>query len=323
MSVLVSVSHPVAGMRSQSPKPALHVIAQVPPAHALDALARTSHTAPHIPQCALLVLVSTQAPEQLLCPIAQPLVHMPVIASQLGVAPEHTRPHVPQWEGDESEASQPFAAIPSQSAKPGAHAFVQRPAAQEARWFGPAAHAAPHDPQWVRLVLVSVSQPFAGIPSQSAKGATHVFMQRPVEHDARWLAPAEQAIPHAPQFITLDCVSASQPLTALRSQSAKPIVHVPPHTPITHARAPLGKSAHSLSHRPQCCTLLAVVTHVAPQRVSPAPHELTQVRVAELQFGRLPLQVIPQRPQSVAVVRSVSQPFAALRSQSSRPLSHC
>jgi hypothetical protein len=133
MSVLVSVSHPVAGMRSQSPKPALHVIAHEPPAHALDALARTSQTAPHIPQCALLVLVSTHAPEQLLWPIAQPLAHIPVIASQLGVAPEHTRPHVPQLDGEESEASQPFAALPSQSAKPAAHESAQRPPAHDAR----------------------------------------------------------------------------------------------------------------------------------------------------------------------------------------------
>jgi hypothetical protein len=41
----------------------------------------------------------------------------------------------------------------------------------------------PHPPQWPTVVLVSVSQPLAALPSQSAHGATHEAMvQVPFEH---------------------------------------------------------------------------------------------------------------------------------------------
>ncbi|MFO0627974.1 MAG: hypothetical protein U0325_20530 [Polyangiales bacterium] len=65
-------------------------------------------------------------------------------------------------------ASQPFAALPSQSAKPVAQTLTpQTPAAQRAVPLA-GVHARPHPPQWARLSRVSTSQPLVGSPSQSA-----------------------------------------------------------------------------------------------------------------------------------------------------------
>jgi hypothetical protein len=88
--------------------------------------------------------------------------------------------------------------------------------------LAPAAHARPHIPQLVALVLRLVSQPLAALPSQSPKPALQLSPHAPAAHVAVALAPAAHILPHIPQFAALVRRSISQPLTALPSQLPKP-----------------------------------------------------------------------------------------------------
>src|SRR6266508_2279894 len=101
---------------------------------------------------------------------------------------------------------------------------------------------------------MSVSQPFAGLPSHSPK---------PVVHDVGTQAPAtqsdaapgsEQAELHAPQCATDVPRFTSQPLAGSLSQSAKPALHpASMHAPAEHAAAALAK-VHACPHALQCAT---------------------------------------------------------------------
>jgi hypothetical protein len=107
------------------------------------------HTVPHRPQLFESVRKSTQlAPHSV-----RPGGHVPphTDAVHVAVPPEgvaHARPQPPQWRGSLAVAvSHPFAAMPSQSACPGAHARAHIPAAQLAICPGPAEQRVPHEPQ--------------------------------------------------------------------------------------------------------------------------------------------------------------------------------
>lgn len=43
-----------------------------------------------------------------------------------------------------------------------------------------------------------------------------------------------QALPHPPQWLTLDCTLISQPLASDPSQFSQPVVHVKPQAPLAH-----------------------------------------------------------------------------------------
>lgn len=97
-----------------------------PALHAAIALA-SAHTRPHPPQLSALVCVLVSQPfAGFPSQFAKPLVHVPSThapPTQLAVAfaNEHARPHAPQCAAfDESCASQPFAALLSQSPYPAA-----------------------------------------------------------------------------------------------------------------------------------------------------------------------------------------------------------
>ncbi len=63
--------------------------------------------------------------------------------------------------------------------------------------------------------------------------------QRPEAQRAVALPPAAQRIPQPPQWLRSRRVSASQPLLATLSQSAKGAVHAPTaHAPMRHAGVP-------------------------------------------------------------------------------------
>jgi hypothetical protein len=123
--------------------------------------------------------------------------HAPAVHS---CAIEQTVPQPPQFAGSLAvAASQPFVAFMSQFAKPMLHApSPHAPAAHAAEALAGAAQLRPHIPQFVTVVLVLVSQPFARFMSQLPKPAPHMIPQNPPPHVA--VPPVlEHARPHAPQ----------------------------------------------------------------------------------------------------------------------------
>jgi hypothetical protein len=109
-------------------------------------------------------------------------------------------------------ASHPFAALPSQSAKPLLHSPTPHIPAEQTPVALAGAHDTPHAPQFAGEFAVSVSQPFTGSPSQSSKPGLHVTAHAWAVQMLVWFCPAGHARPHAPQF----CASArtdSHPFT--------------------------------------------------------------------------------------------------------------
>jgi len=85
---------------------------------------------------------------------------------------------------------------------------------------GPPEHAFPQAPQWALLLRVSVSQPFAAAPSQSAVPAEQAVV---THRRSTQVAPGpEHAVPQAPQWVADVRRSVSHPLAALPSQFPKP-----------------------------------------------------------------------------------------------------
>jgi hypothetical protein len=117
--------------------------------------------------------------------------------------------------------------LPSQSPKPGAQLGAQTPLIHAAEPFG-LAQATMQEPQCCELVLVFVSQPFVGSPSQLENPGLHVGMQRPPMHAVVPFG-LTQATPQAPQFCKLLSRSASQPSSVAPGagplQFAKPGAH--------------------------------------------------------------------------------------------------
>jgi len=91
---------------------------------------------------------------------------------------------------------------PSQRCAPASHVTSHAPIAQRATPPAGAAQAMPHAPQCAALVLVSTSQPLAGLPSQSAKPASQRSAQAPIAQVAAALGPATQGAQRSPQVST-------------------------------------------------------------------------------------------------------------------------
>ena len=130
---------------------------------------------------------------------------------------------------------------------------------------------------------------------------------------------AEQAIPQLPQLAASVWRFTSQPLAALRSQSARPALQVMPHRPAVHVRVPPGPPGQTLPQAPQLSGLSWVLTHAIPQRVwfdaQPDPHAAP--RASATHTGVDPAQRFEQLPQVSTAPRSASQPLTGLPSQSS------
>jgi hypothetical protein len=256
------------------------------------------------------------------CPVAQPDTHAPVIAEHTGVAAEHALPHRPHDVVAVSDASQPLAALMSQSAKPMLQVIPHVPIVHVAVELAASGHVLPHAPQLAALVRVLVSQPLTALPSQSAKPSAQAVWHRPIAHEAVAFGPAVQTVPQAPQFMVLARVSVSQPLAALRSQSAKPASHTSPHAPIRHARVAWTPAAHAMPHMPQWFASDCGSTHSAPHRscplAQPVPHT-SAPSVVRVQSGVPPAHAMPHMPQFELPLSAASQPLAALVSQSANP----
>jgi hypothetical protein len=152
-------------------------------------LAPAAHWLPQLPQFVLLVEVSTQRPLQSVCPVAQPEAQLPPTHWLPG--PQRL-PHAPQLRGsvEGSVHCEPHSVVPAEHAhaplthaepvgqevlqlpqsngslvrstqaplqlvSPAPHTVVQAP--PEHTW--PAAHAAPHEPQFAGSLWVSVQTP--------------------------------------------------------------------------------------------------------------------------------------------------------------------
>ena len=133
-------------------------------------------------------------------------------------------PQTPQLDVVLSGTSQPLAATPSQLPYPELH----ETSAQVPVWHEPVpleyVHALLHMPQFKLDVLVFVSQPLLGLPSQLAKPIAHVGVHVPFVHDVVPL-PFVHVTPHMPQFDVLLPVLISQPFAYMPSQFWNGAVH--------------------------------------------------------------------------------------------------
>jgi hypothetical protein len=198
----------------QSAKPALHTIPQTLAAQVGDALGRAGQAPPHVPQLAALVLRSTSHPSAEL-PLQSPrpgshtttqpvALHMAVA----WLAPWQAAPHDLQWAMlVRRSVSQPSAALPLQSPKPGRQGRTQRPASQVAVVLAVGAQATPQPPQFAREVCGSMQA-----PPHVACGASQRSWHRPVAQNS----PEAQARPHSPQLARSEATSTQAVPQAVR-----------------------------------------------------------------------------------------------------------
>jgi hypothetical protein len=185
-------------------------------------------------------------------PVHAATLHTPLLHVELAFAAVHTFPQVPQlFTSVLLLISQPFAAMPSQFAKPALQvATAHVPAVHEGVPFA-VLQVSPQVPQLPTDVSVLVSQPFVGLLSQ---------LPKPALQDATPHAPPTQAavplvvvhaVPQAPQFPTLVARLVSQPLLASLSQSPKPALQVKPHAPAAQVLVLFGREGHTVPQAPQ------------------------------------------------------------------------
>lgn len=126
-------------------------------------------TLPQTPQFALSAFRSTQAVPQGERPCAQAMVQFPPAHAGLplpAVGGGHALQPAPQCCGSTVVSKQ---VVPApQVENPGEQPTPQAPPAQVGKPFGVPGQTVVQVPQWLGSVVVPVSQPFAGLPSQSA-----------------------------------------------------------------------------------------------------------------------------------------------------------
>jgi hypothetical protein len=226
----VSVSQPLLLLPSQSAKLPLHTGVHEPATHDVVPCALV-HEFPQAPQAVMLVetFVShpfVALPSQSPKPAKHVGEHTPPAHEAVPFGFVQLLPHPPQLDVLVFRLdSHPFAALPSQFAKPALHVGAHVP---EAHVVAPFAfvHVEPHVPQFARFVWVFVSQPFPRLLSQFPKPGSHAIEQAPSEQLAVPFA-LEHALPQLPQFDTLELVFTSQPFVVTPSQFAKPELHDP------------------------------------------------------------------------------------------------
>ena len=202
-SVLRTASHPVASSPSQSSVPGAQLTTRhIDAAHPAVALS-SAQTTPQPPQFSTSCEVSRQRPSH---SVEAGATHMarhsttpPELVPQIGVPPEQATSQLAQWLGLDRSASQPLAAVPSQSSSPSKH---------RSTWHAPVAHertpvgepqVALQPPQDAAVVSER-SQPLAVAPSQFPQRGSHASMvHAPPMHAVAALGRLHR-IPHAPQF---------------------------------------------------------------------------------------------------------------------------
>lgn len=200
--------------------------------------------------------------------------------------------------------SHPFAALPSQSAKFGAHEATRQMAPVQVDVAWGRAHAALHAPQWLASVARSTQ-----VPLQSVRptGQTQVLPWQ--------VRPPVQAIPQPPQFAESVRRSRSHPFEALPSQLPYPAVQLNPQVEAVQLATAFARAGHAFPQAPQFAGSDPSTAHAAPQSAWPAG----QAHVPAEHDCAAP-QVVVHTPQCRASVRtSASQPFATAPSQSANP----
>jgi hypothetical protein len=138
--------------------------------------------------------------------------HAPVAQDSEAWARVQAAPQAPQFVRLVKATSQPLAAAPSQSPKPGSHDATAQVRAAQVSSAWARLHETPHPPQLVRLAR-EVSQPSAGCLSQSAYPAS----QTPREQVPRGQVSAawsrSHALPQAPQSVSVSTRTSHPSLT--------------------------------------------------------------------------------------------------------------
>ena len=326
--VVVGVSQPLLSMPSQLAQPVLQdEIAQNPPEHVAAALAR-EHGVPHEAQSVKVRILVSQPVASLSSQSSKPAAqvvtrHDPVEHSPAPEDGAHATPQAPQLALVLRGVSQPLAALPSQSDQPGLQLRSSQVPVEQLEAALARLQEVPHAPQLARVVI-GVSQPLESSESQSEKPALQlVISHAPVSQLSDALARSHRT-PHAPQLVRV--VSAvSQPLTSTPSQLAKPASQPAVwHDPVAQVSGPLARE-HSRLHSPQSVTVRRLVSQPLAARPSQSSKPLRQLETVHTPVVQSPrplvgAQATPQPPQLVLVVVGVSQPLAALPSQSDQPV---
>ena len=207
--------------------------------------------APHAPQSLVVVSGVSQPGAPVQSPHPAPhasSVQVPDAQVSEALGRSQPTPQPPQSSSVVVDVSQPFAAFPSQLAQPVPQVALHAPPEQVFALLT-SAQVTPQPPQFPSETLVLVSQPLAGLPSQSPKPGLHVGSHVPPTHALAPLTNA-QAVSHEPQVAT-DARSASQPLAALSSQSAVPGSHTDDEHEPARQLVAASVSVQTRPHAPQ------------------------------------------------------------------------
>jgi hypothetical protein len=322
-AVLRFTSQPVDASPSQLPNPLLHATA-----HALSAQLAVPfvplQTVPQAPQFATAVLVFVSHPfgvrpsqlpkPELQAPSTQALLTQEVAAW----AKLQTFPQLPQLETLFVRfVSHPLPERPSQLPRPGLQ--LETPHTPPTQFAVPPTlgHTLPQVLQLLTSVLVLVSQPLFGFPSQFLKPAEQLGTQAPAVHV---VVPLEfvQVSPQTPQLAVVFS-AVSHPLRAFASQLPKPAVQVGTQAPAVHTVVPLA-FVQASPQPPQCATVdWVLVSHPLFGRLSQLPQPAVQLGV-QVPLGHVVVpcafvQAVPQVPQFVVVFSEASHPFVTSASQ--------
>ncbi|MFO0627818.1 MAG: hypothetical protein U0325_19575 [Polyangiales bacterium] len=325
--LVMLVSQPLAGSPSQLPKPAVQAAtAHAPCVQVAVALAR-AQAVPQAPQRLTVVSRFTsqpleRVPSQLPKPRLQVIAQAPavqVVGAALAVWRTHETPQPPQFERSVWGSTQ----VLLQTARGAVQTSRHEPAKQMA--FD--AQVRPQAPQFARLLVRLTSQPSVALLLQSAKPVLQVpRAQALLAQVAAALAKAHTR-PQAPQWRTSVTVFTSQPLAALPSQLPKPMLHAMPQAPAVHEGEALARVGHWVPQAPQFAALVLVFTSqpfiAMPSQLAVPAGQTTEQAPAWQRAVAPPrrVQALPQVMQfAVSEVRFASQPLAALRSQSPKPV---
>ena len=150
---------------------------------------------------------------------------------------------------------------------------VQVPLVHAIVAFARGGHSTPHIPQFDRLLAVFTSQPSPVIALQSRNEPSHAYEQDPLLHVVVVFGRDSHAVPHAPQWVRLACVSTSQPSTAEPLQFSYGGVQVNPQDPEPHVRTEFAGVGQLFMHIPQCERLVPVlISQPSPGRPLQSPN---------------------------------------------------
>ena len=264
LDVLISVSHPSAGSPLQSSRLNMHVCTQVPLLQLPNCVEVALHAVPQVPQFVLVLRAVSQPsatmPLQSPHPAAhEPMAHAPAAHDAVACGSEQTVPQVPQFAGSlEIATSQPFAAVPSQFARPALHAPRTHAPALHVALAPVNVHTRAQEPQLFGSDAVARSHPLLALASQSAYPAAHAPRTHAPLAQVAAACANEHALAHEPQLAGSVAVFTSQPFAPLPSQFAVPAVHVViTHAPLVH----VAPAAQALPHDPQLAAVVMGTSH--------------------------------------------------------------